>query len=390
MSWIGKSFVIGLFCLAVTLMQSPSAQAQTANSSLCFAGYEQSQGDLFERLARGVNFPNWSPLYDGFQPSDEMLLGLLKQGLTHLRLPIDGEQIMPAFSDEKAKQQYLKELADAIIHLQDLGFVLSLDMHPGGDFAGLHERDPKGGYDQLASGWDAITKHLKGMPAKYTDPSRLLLELLNEPTPAEDVWWQQAQKLANHIRNDWPDTWLVVGPAFFQRYEVLARAQPLNGERLIYAVHYYDPFPFTHQAISWDDRSPLKDIAFLPFPLHRKHGAVQAQIADLRQLGKEAAITEIENTTREPWTSERVANDLRKVGEWAKRHKVPVLVNEFGVLTHAVDTKSRLRWLEAVSKGAEDACLGWTHWDFSDGFGLIAYPVKVPDELVLKALLGRH
>lgn len=390
MHWIGKSFVISLLCLAVTLMQSPPVQAQTANSSLCFAGYEQSEGDLFERLARGVNFPNWSPLYDGFKPSNEMLLSLQKQGLTHLRLPIDGEQIMPAFSDEQTKRQYLQELESAIIRLQDLGFVISLDMHPGGDFARMHERDPGVGYDQLVLAWDVMTRHLKKLPLKHKDPSRLLLELLNEPAPAEDVWWQQAQKLVDHIRNDWPDTWLVVGPAFFQRYEVLARAQPLNGERLIYAVHYYDPFPFTHQAISWDDRSPLKDIAFLPFPLHRKHGAVQAQIADLRQLGKEAAITEIENTTREPWTSERVANDLRKVGQWAKRHEVPVLVNEFGVLTHAVDTKSRLRWLEAVTKGAEDVCLGWTHWDFSDGFGLIAYPEKVPDEMVLKALLDRN
>lgn len=386
---LGQAFLGFLINIMLAALISNTALAQDNNPVSCFPGFKQTQSRLPDGLARGVNFPNWSPDYQGFQPIDEMLRSLHARGLTHLRLPIDGEPIMPAFSEDKTSKAYLSALGATIIRLQDLGFTLSLDMHPGGDFASLHERDPDAGFDQLLKAWDAISLYLKGMQTARTDPSRLLLELLNEPTPDETIWWQQAQKLADHLRKSWPDTWLVVGPAIYQRHEVLTRAEPLKGHKLIYAVHYYDPFPFTHQGISWDETSPLKDIAFLPFPLHRDHGAVRAQLADLAQLGKQSAIDEIKNTTSEPWTTERIKSDLASVGAWAKRHKVSVLVNEFGVLTHAVDEKARLRWLRAVALGAEEACLGWTHWDFSDGFGLIAYPKREPDEMVLKALLGK-
>jgi hypothetical protein len=51
-----------------------------------------------------------------------------------------------------------------------------------------------------------------------------------------------------------------------------------------------------------------------------------------------------------------------RAGDWARRHRQAVVLNEFGVLAGA-PVVDRLYWLEAVRRAAEQACLGWTHWD---------------------------
>ena len=73
----------------------------------------------------------------------------------------------------------------------------------------------------------------------------------------------------------------------------------------------------------------------------------------------------------------------------AARHGRPVIVNEFGVLKWGADAASRLRWLSAVREAAEARCIGWTHWDLQDGFGLLAEDLE-PDGAALDALLPRR
>ena len=72
---------------------------------------------------------------------------------------------------------------------------------------------------------------------------------------------------------------------------------------------------------------------------------------------------------------------------WSAKHSVPVIVNEFGVLSHVAPRQSRLTWLAAVRRHAEERCLGWTHWDFQDGFGLIDPATGMPDEGIIRALV---
>jgi endoglucanase len=72
---------------------------------------------------------------------------------------------------------------------------------------------------------------------------------------------------------------------------------------------------------------------------------------------------------------------------WSERHSRPVIVNEFGVLSYRAPRESRLDWLAAVRGSAEERCIGWTHWDFQDGFGLIDPATGMPDPEILDALV---
>ncbi|MCT4655759.1 MAG: glycoside hydrolase family 5 protein [Cohaesibacter sp.] len=336
-------------------------------------------------LARGINFPNWAPDYRGFKPSEGQLAELFELGFTHLRLPIEGEKLMPAFSSSEETKDFLDHLKRSVQQLQRLGFALSLDMHPGPDFSSLHETKPKQGFEQLRIAWEQLINGLSLASAGVQ--KRLVLELLNEPVPPQGIWWPQAQKLVTHLRKSGITLPLVVGPANYQRFETLVASKPLQGTGLIYAIHYYDPFVFTHQGISWDDTSPLKDIAFLPFPASLDHGAVKAQLYDLKIRGKRKAVEEIETVLARPWTRERIAADLQKVKEWAMEAQAPVLLNEFGVLNFAVAQSARTKWIQSVREAAEDACLGWAHWEYSDGFGFADPQTGQLDPAMIKALL---
>ncbi len=71
---------------------------------------------------------------------------------------------------------------------------------------------------------------------------------------------------------------------------------------------------------------------------------------------------------------------------WSARNGRSVIVNEFGVLSYHAPRQARLNWLAAVRWQAEQRCIGWTHWDFQDGFGLIDPGTGMPDPGVMDAL----
>ena len=74
------------------------------------------------------------------------------------------------------------------------------------------------------------------------------------------------------------------------------------------------------------------------------------------------------------------------MADWSQRTGQPVIVNEFGTLSFVAPRESRLAWLAAVGRQAEAHCIGWTHWDFQDGFGLMDPETGLPDRGVVDAL----
>jgi endoglucanase len=91
-----------------------------------------------------------------------------------------------------------------------------------------------------------------------------------------------------------------------------------------------------------------------------------------------------------PWTEERVAAAIGEAAAWATRHRRPVIINEFGVLSFKAAPADRARWLRAVRTAAEQHCIGWTHWEYADGFGFVRRVEgrEAPDEAIVDALLG--
>jgi endoglucanase len=334
-------------------------------------------------LARGFNLTGWLDGEGTKRPSSGTLTALYRRGFTHIRLPVTPERLMPVFSrpDDIARDR--AELDAALDLLTGIGFAVSLDIHPDGRFERLHKSEPERAFALLDALWRDLARHY----ATYR-PDRVFFEILNEPGVSQEIWNAQGSRIAATIRNAAPNHTIIYGPADSQQIGALPE-KPLALTNVVYAVHYYAPMVFTHQGLDWSD-DPLRYLGGIPFPVSRFDPAIERQVRDLHFLGRDEAASLLEKALREKWDEQRVAGEIRQAGEWSRRHGKPVVLNEFGVLAWKAPAPDRLRWLETVRRAAEQACIGWTHWDYADAFGFVRRvgDKEIPDQAVLKALLG--
>jgi endoglucanase len=352
----------------------PACEAQAAS------GVPRSRLSM---LARGFNLTGWLDGPAVRRPDEAALAALRSRGFTHIRLPVKAERLMEAFSRPDDVALGLAELDRALTTLVALGYGVSLDLHPGEKLGRLHVADPEAGLALIEGVWRRLARRY----AEYPD-DRLLFELLNEPPVDAKTWNAQSDRLIAAVRREAPGRTLVYGPANFQRIEALVERAPFADPNIVYAVHFYDPMIFTHQGLNWSD-DPLRHLHGVPFPSDRADGRIR-RLLDSLAMPKVTAI--VEKQLAAPWTEARIAGEIARAGRWAEQHRRPVILNEFGVLGWKAAAPDRLRWLRAVRRAAERHCIGWTHWDYADGFGFVRRvgDRDIPDEAVVHALLGRE
>ncbi len=330
-------------------------------------------------LSRGFNADGW---INGEVPSRELLQQLRRAGMSHVRLPMPAERVMPRFAAKAERDETLGMLDKALKQLTALGYAISVDLHPGERFNRLHKEDPDAALHEMQEAWSGLA----GVMRSYST-DRVFAELLNEPDIDADRWQTQAETLAAFVRKLLPATTLVVGPVNWQRADSLPRFRPLADPDVVYAIHFYDPMAFTHQA-HWDARDPLHDIIDLPYPINGGDPKVQALRQDLQARGSTRALGMLDvaiAAARDKPTADRW---LAPALEWQQQFKRPIIVNEFGVLKAGAPRQSRLRWLAEVAAYAREHCWGWTHWELAQGFGLVDRSTGRPDPDVMRALLG--
>lgn len=377
-----KPFVIGLVALiAVNSAAAESAAPQHCFNSATYSRFEN--GPILEKIARGINLPNWDASYLPDRPSDYALEKLAAAGMTHIRLPVFHE----AFNTDDLNSDELAEYGVSVLseidRLVAFGYVVSVDFHPDGVFNDLYWTNPEAGYKRLKASWRYLASLLS-----ETSPKEVLVELLNEPDADLDVWQDHAERLAVPLRQWLPKHTFVVGPGGPMRHESLDVFRPLSDDNVIYAVHYYDPFIFTHQGAEWlafDD--PVRLSTGIPFPTKNNDPRIDALVERLKSDGHLEAVEEVSGIFGEPWTTESVADAFDMMERWSKQHGLPIVVNEFGVLRYHANKDDRVFWLKTVVKEAEERCIGWTHWDFSDGFGIVDPDTGEADSQALNALI---
>lgn len=333
-------------------------------------------------LARGFNLTGWLDGPTVRRPDLGVLANLRSRGFTHIRLPVTAERLMEAFSSPDEVARRLAELDRALGTLVGLGYGVSLDLHPGNKLGRLHVAEPNAALDLI----DALWRRLARRYADYPD-DRLFLELLNEPSVDAKTWNAQAVRLISTIRAELPRRTLIFGPADFQRIEALLELVPFPDPNIVYAAHFYDPMIFTHQGLDWSD-DPLRHLHGVPFPAHRTDSRI---VQLLSVVTNTDAAKLVEKQLVSPWTEERIERDIAGMAAWSERYRRAVIINEFGVLGWKSAPADRIRWLTAVRTAAERHCIGWTHWDYADGFGFVrrVNNREIPDEAVVEALLGR-
>jgi endoglucanase len=314
-------------------------------------------------LQRGVNLPGWvdGQPGSGQPPSPEGLSALRAAGFTHIRLPVSPERLTGVDAATGFRQ-----LDAALADLMRRGFFVSLDLHPASASERLLREAPDRAVDGLSALWTQIATRYRGIGA-----DRIAFEILNE-TPLDAARWRPAAtRLAAAIRAAAPDHTIIFGPHDQQQIDALRATAPLEDRNVVYAVHVYEPFAFTHQGMDWNGPDdPMAAVRGFPFPSSRDHPAVRGLMERLRREGRTASLREVTTHTETAWTAARLAGRIGLAGDWARQHGRPVIINEFGVLSWHAPRVDRIRWLATIRAAAEANCIGWTHWDFADGFGL--------------------
>ncbi len=221
-----------------------------------------------------------------------------------------------------------------------------LNVHHYGEM----DKEPDKHLPRLVALWTQIA-------ARYKDrPASVVFEMLNEPHDklVEAKWNDAIPPVLKAIRASNPTRPVVVGPAFWNAVWALPKLTLPDDPHLILTVHYYDPFPFTHQGAEFADAKTraLKDI---------KWSGTDAEVKALRER-------------------------FDKAQAWAKEHKRPVHLGEFGVY-HKADMASRAAWTAAVAREAEARGWSWAYWEFASGFGAYDKAAGAWREPVLKALV---
>lgn len=362
---------------SISAIAAAASLLLSAAAAACPTLIDGVPADRLAALSRGVNADGWIADPRSAPPRN-LLAELRKAGMTHIRLPVSADFIMPRFATNVERDRRLHTVNAALKTLLALGYAVSIDLHSGPRFNALHKEDSSSAMQELKDAWTELARVMQPYPA-----DRTFAELLNEPEVDAAQWQREAEELAAFARRLLPQTTLIVGPTNWQRADALAHLKPLDDRNVVYAIHFYDPMVFTHQA-HWDPSEPLHDITGLPYPLHADDPQIQSLREQLSGSGKREALAMLDRAIPDrgidKWLAPAVA--------WQQQTSRPIIINEFGVLKAGAPRDSRLHWLAAVTATARQHCWGWTHWELSQGFGIADAVTGKTDPDALKALLG--
>ncbi|MCS7089869.1 MAG: glycoside hydrolase family 5 protein [Verrucomicrobiota bacterium] len=314
---------------------------------------ETTESDAFkqnEQLGRGVNILGYDPIWrDRAQARfQERHFRLIREaGFQSVRINLHPFRHMDQENGWRLRNRWWEVLEWAIQHATAQGLRVVLDLH---EFNAIGQ-DPDGHKDRFLAFWQQMSQR----GTKW--PDAVLFELLNEPcqklTPT--LWNQWLREARDLIRAHQPDRTLVIGPAFWNSVDHLEDLDlPDSDRRIIVTVHYYKPMAFTHQGASWTGQADQVGIDWR---------GTEVEVAAIRQ-------------------------DFDKVAAWARKHRRPIFLGEFGAYDKA-PMEARVRYLRTVAREAEKRGWSWAYWQFDSDFILWDMQRDTWVAPILEALIPR-
>jgi endoglucanase len=281
-------------------------------------------------LGRGVNILGYDPIWKDpskarFRPHYYKMLQ--DSGFQTVRVNLHAFAFMK--DDGMLDPQWLDTLDSVVDQATKAGLNVILDEH---DYRFCQD-DAVQCRTKLLSFWDQIGTRYKGAP------KNVFFEILNEPHGAltPEIWNALLAEALTVMRKTNPQRNVIVGPANSNSFRSLdTLSLPPDDHHLIVTVHYYDPFPFTHQGATWTTPS-RKDM----LGVHWGNDAERAAIE----------------------------RDFATIAAWGKAHDQPILLGEFGAYDKG-DMASRQAWTAAVARSAENEGFAWCYWQFDNDFTL--------------------
>ena len=338
------------------------------------------QAKAMKYLNKGVNFTNWLENADGkfkdFMFGEKDVQILAENGFKSLRLPIDLDLYATnrdAFI--KGTDAELKFDDDTLFLVLD-SFVEWTAKHNMSLVIDYHEYDNS--YNTTSAKDSNYIKMMaetwKHVAAHYAENTRedLFFELLNEPdmtngkvTAAQ--WTVAAQAMIDAIRSVDTKHTILFGDAQWYSIKLLAKRTPFTDDNIIYVIHTYEPFAFTHQGGSWTDYATIHDI---PFPYDPAKWSTVSGDFGVNKSTQSYVKTAIKNYYK-TGSKEAILEQILDAKKWAAKNNVPVIINEFGALNLRSTAESRINYLTAMREICDTLQIPWTHWGYTGNFSVI-------------------
>jgi endoglucanase len=304
------------------------------------------------RLGRGLNIGNaleapaegaW-----GVTLQADYFRAIKEAGFDTVRLPVNWS----AHARDKAPYTMDAKFGERVDWAIDQALLNKLNIIVNIHHYGALDSLPDQHLPRLIGLWQQIA-------ARYQDrPAGVYFELLNEPHDklSDEKWNAAIPKVLAAVRQTNPTRAVIVGPGQWNAIRALDKLKlPKEDRHLIVTVHFYDPFPFTHQGAPW------------------------AKGAD-KWKGRQWTATPAEQSA--------IRQQFEKAAAWAKQHQRPVFLGEFGAYQEA-DLASRVRWTRFVARQAEKLGFSWAYWEFCAGFGAYDPQTRAWRQPLKAALLDR-
>lgn len=262
---------------------------------------------------------------------DDYFQRIASLGFNHVRIPIRWDT--PARTLQTAPYTINKTFIERIKYVIDKALAEKLYV-----VINMHHHDeiftnPDGVKPRFLSQWMQIAEYFKN----YDE--RVVFEVMNEPHDGlnADKWNVFFADALSEIRKVSKTRAVLIGTSPWGGLGGVSSLKIPNDANLIFTVHYYDPFNFTHQGAEWVG-------------------------ADANNwLG-----TKWENTNLE---RNEIINQFQFLIAFAKQNNIPVHVGEFGAYSKA-DLDSRVKWSNFLARWFEQQGFSWAYWEFSAGFGI--------------------
>jgi len=346
------------------------------------------QKKAMKYLNKGINFTNWLENADGkfksfvFDETDVKLLA--DNGIKSLRLPID----LDLYATNR--DAFVKDTTGTVaLAFDDSTLFTVLDSFV--EWTGKHDMSFVIDYHEYDNSYNAtsaknnkyvqmMAETWKHVAAHYAENTRedIFFELLNEPDMSKgavkaDDWTFAAESMIDSIRSvDKKHTILFGDVKWYSIAELVKRTAPLKDDNVIYVIHTYEPFAFTHQGGSWTDYATIKNI---PFPYDpAKWSTVSGDFGVTK-----GTQTYVKNAIRNYYktgSKEAIMAEILKAKKWAVKNQVPVIINEFGALNLRSTAESRLNYLTAMREICDTLQIPWTHWGYTGNFSLFEGELK--------------
>ena len=344
------------------------------------------QAKAMKYLNKGLNITNWleedKTYFKGeFKFDEEDIKLMADNGIKSLRLPIDLDKYATNrdefVADTTGKVELKFDDKNLFAVLDSFaewtgkhGIAFVIDYHEYDNSYNATSAANPNYTKMMANVWKHVAAHFAG-----NDREDIFFELLNEPDMTSGkvpsaTWRAAAQEDIDSIRTVDTKHTVIFGDAEWYAIKHLAAGEPLNDDNVVYAVHTYEPFVFTHQGADWSETKTIKN---LMFPYDKEKWSEYSADFGVISTGSSKTVKWVADAVKNYYknaSKEAILKLVLPAKEWAVKNNVPVIINEFGAYRPASDKQSVLNYMAAMRDISDTLEIPLTHWGYTGGFAL--------------------